>query len=257
MVLKRLLLLCVLFAIPIIVIVRLQPFADAVSLHTGSLSRRTTALHQAAAAKHQTVRVMTVGSSVARGWDDPIGGGYLARAFRSFTALGGAYYKVYDRAQPGAGVRKIVSQYPLWLKSVKPQIVVISWGALDNLHNKTPISVFRQQIHWEIQSALAAHAVVFIVTPPITKASYTEYPTQEPFVLDNEMNVAKNFNSKNVYVFDVFDQMKAYLVAHHQTYVPYMADGWHPNAKGHALAGQILYMDMLREFGSKTVAFMG
>ncbi|MHB1628308.1 MAG: SGNH/GDSL hydrolase family protein [Bacilli bacterium] len=254
---KRLLLLFALFAIPLLVIVRLYPAAGALSPHAASASKRAPASQRTATAKHPTVRVMTIGSSVALGWVDPTGGGYLARAFRSLTALGGAYYKLYVRAQPGAGVLTIAKQYTSWIKSVKPQIVVISWGALDDLHAKTPISVFRQQVHWEIQSALAAHAVVFIVTPPITKASYTEYPTQEPFVLDNEMNVAKGFNSNNVYVFDVFDQMKAYLAAHHQTYVPYMADGWHPNAKGHALAGQLLYMDMLRQFGSKTVVFNG
>ncbi|MHB1683071.1 MAG: SGNH/GDSL hydrolase family protein [Bacilli bacterium] len=251
---KRLLLLLALFAIPLFIIVRVQSTTGTAPLQTnGSVSRPSAAPRKAATSKHPTVRVMVIGSSVALGWDDPIGGGYLARAFRSLTALGGANYQVFNRAQPGAGVRTIENQYLGWVKSVKPQIVVISWGALDNLHNKTPISVFRQQIHWEIQSALTAHAVVFIVTPPITKASYTEYPTQEPFVLDNEMYVANSFHSNNVYVFDVFDQMKAYLVAHHQTYVPYMADGWHPNAKGHALAGHLLYMDMLRQFGTKTV----
>jgi acyl-CoA thioesterase-1 len=99
--------------------------------------------------------------------------------------------------------------------------------------------------------ALDRHAVVLIVTPPVTKASYTQYRTVEPLYLNNEMQVARSFHSPNVFVFDVFDQMKAYLVAHHQTYVPYMADGWHPNTRGHALAGRLLDQDLLREFGQK------
>jgi len=85
------------------------------------------------------------------------------------------------------------------------------------------------------------------------RASYTQYRTLQPLYLDTEMQVAREFHSPDVYVFNVFGLMKAYLRAHDQTYVPYMADGWHPNARGHKLAGELLLMDMLRHFGTQAI----
>ncbi len=216
-----------------------------------SSSARTSAPDQS------TITAMTLGSSVAMGWDDKVGGGYLRRGFRSARAQSGNHYVVASRAQAGDWANKIMhGEYTDWLNTVKPQIVVISWGILDDAHHKTPISSFRATIHEQIQMALARHMVVFIVTPPVTRASYTQYKTIEPMYLDNEVAVARSFHSPNVYVFDVFDQMKGYIRAHHQTYVPYMADGWHPNTAGHALAGWLFAEDIMRQFGKTPVHFI-
>ncbi len=204
-----------------------------------------------------TITAMTLGSSVAMGWDDKVGGGYLRRGFRAAAAQSGNHYVVVSRAQAGDWAGKIMpGDYTDWLNTVKPQIVVISWGILDDAHHKTPVSSFRATIHEQIQMALARHMVVFIVTPPVTRASYTQYKTIEPMYLNNEVQVARSFHSPNVYVFDVFDQMKGYIRVHHQTYVPYMADGWHPNTAGHALAGGLLAGDIMRQFGKTPVHFI-
>jgi len=150
---------------------------------------------------------------------------------------------------------QVDGQYHLWLQAYRPQIVVISWGALDDIHAKTPLPTFRATVAHQIALALSDHEVVLIVTPPVTKASYTEDLKSEPLYLDSEMDVARAFHNPNVYVFDVFDQMKQYLTAHHQTYVPYMADGWHPNTLGHALGGQLMFDDMKAAFGKGPIAF--
>lgn len=191
-----------------------------------------------------TVRVMSIGSSVAEGWDDPSGGGYLKRAFASLSSAEHVKFDLVNQAKAGDTVVKIEGEYLAWLKSINPQVVVLAWGALDDLSAHTPMNVYKQQIKTEIALAIAAHAKVFVVTPPVTRASYTQYKTQEPQMVNTEMAIANTFPSSQVYVFDVFNQMKTYLADHHQTYVPYMADGWHPNTKGHALAGQLLYQDM-------------
>ena len=196
------------------------------------------------------ITVMTVGGSVAYGWSDTKqGGGYLKRAFRSLSAHTNTPYHFVNHAVVGANALQIATQYPAWLKSVQPQVVVISWGGLNDAWPRTPFSRYEAEINREIHLALASQAAVFVVTPPVTRASYTQYRIAESLYLDREMSVANHFQNSNVHVFDVYDQMKAYLKEHHQTYVPYMANGWHPNSRGHILAGHILYHDMRAAFG--------
>lgn len=201
------------------------------------------------------IQVMAVGSSVTEGWVDKSGGGYLKRLFQGLSYQQGAHYELTNKAMSGAGVLQVTKLYSNWLQTIKPQIVVLSWGALDDLHNKTPLSVVEQQIQWEIQQATADHAVVFVMTPLITRASYTSYLTQEQGYANAEVKAAESLHNPNVYVFDVYGQMKAYLVAHRQSYVPYMADGWHPNSAGHALAAQLLLADIKKQFGTNPPVF--
>ena len=202
------------------------------------------------------IRVLALGSSVAKGWDDKTGGGYLARAVSAYAGQSGYDYQLVNRAQAGDWAGKVLPEpYTKWLNEIRPQIVLISWGALDDAYHKTPIPVFRAAVAKEIQMALDRHAVVFIVTPPVTKASYTQYRTVEPLYLNNEMQVARSFHSPNVFVFDVFDQMKAYIAGHHLNYMQFQADGWHPNAAGHTLAGKILAQDMLRRYGDGPIRY--
>jgi acyl-CoA thioesterase I len=200
--------------------------------------------------------VLILGSSIAAGWRDELGGGgFLERAFHAISAVGNTRYNIVNKSIPGEGVTHIVDKYPTWIKNRHPDIVVLAWGGLDDAHDKTPISEFRAQLQAQIQAALDNHAVVFVVTPPVSKASYTQYSTEQPNLLNNEMEVAKSFHNPNVYIFDVFDQMKAYLEQHNETYVPYMADGWHPNALGHILAAQLLTTDFFNTFGVNQVKF--
>lgn len=204
----------------------------------------------------RSIRVLLLGSSVAHGWKDtPKQGGYLHRSFRALSDVTPAHYTVIDKAVPGKGVMTILDKYPNWLDTYHPNIVVISWGGLDDLYAKTPMTTFDAQIQWQISLALAHHADVFVITPPVSKASYTTYRASQQDLMDNEMHVAQSFNSPNVFVFNVFDQMKEYLDDHHQTYVPYMGDGWHPNSAGHALAADILLQDMMQQFAEKPPIF--
>lgn len=211
-------------------------------------------LQRSAQNAQKPITVMTVGGSVAHGWvDTKQGGGYLVRAFRSLSASTDVKYHIVDRTVIGSNAVQIATQYPAWLKTVRPQVVVISWGGLNDAWPRTPFSRYEAEVNREIHLALAVKASVLVVTPPVTRASYTKYRVAEPLYLDREMNVALSFHNPNVHVFDVFDQMKTYLKVHHQTYVPYMADGWHPNSRGHILAGRILYHDMRTTFGRSPI----
>lgn len=199
-------------------------------------------------------RVLIIGSSVAAGWkDNRVDGGYLHRAFRAISDISNNRFDVYDKAIPGEGVESIKDKYENWLDTIQPNIVVVAWGGLDDLHDKTPLSEFDAQVKWEITLALAHDARVFVVTSPISRASYTTYKVAQQQLFNNEMATAESFNSPDVYVFNIFDQMKAYLRNHDETYVPYMGDGWHPNAAGHELAAQLLVNDWSQRFGSATI----
>ncbi len=226
---------------------------------TGGLARLMPNASQQSNKRHAPyapIRVMTVGSSVAEGWVDTEGG-YLARGFATLSAQTDHAYTVIRKAKAGDTSTKITAQYSGWLKTVHPQVVVLSWGGLDDANAKTPMPQYDKAIHDQIALALSHHAVVIVVTPPVTRASYTQYRVQEAAYLNREMEIARSFHSSNVVVCNVFDQMKAYLVAHHQTYVPYMADGWHPNSRGHILGGQLLSQDLLAHYGQRAISFHG
>ncbi len=209
----------------------------------------------------QSETVMAIGGSVAYGWVDPHGGGYLKRAFATLSQKAKRNYVFDNKAIIGANSTQLnitlyKGRYTGWLNTVKPQVVVISWGLLNDCYPKTPFATFDATIHHEIAAALRQKAVVLMVTPPVTKASYTQYLTLEPKYVNSEVYVADSFNSPNVVVFDVFNQMKAYLAEHHLSYVPYEFGGWHPNAKGHELAGSLLEQDIWLHYGDGPIHFV-
>ena len=187
--------------------------------------------------------VVTVGGSVSYGWGDPKGGGYLKRAFRSMsTAEGMPYTIIAQEWMP------TFTNYAAHLTQIRPNMVVLAYGLLDDLKAKTTITELRLRIYREIKAALQAGSAVLLTTPVITKATYTEYAGIENRYAQAEIQTARSFHNPHVYVFDLLTQMEAYLKTHHQTYIPYMHDGWHPNAAGHALAARILTADMERSF---------
>jgi len=191
------------------------------------------------------IRVMTIGSSVAAGWGDPYGGGYLARAFRQLSSATQKNYKVISWAVPGITSTQVAPHYAHWLAFVHPQIVVISWGGLDDASNHTPISTFSSQVHQEIALALAAGASVDIVTPPVTEAVYEDGPKGLPYqYFLAEMREAKSFDSPQIHIYDVYDQMIAYMKAHDEGITPFVDNSWHPNALGHEVGGDLLFADM-------------
>ena len=206
----------------------------------------------------QAETVMTIGSSVAAGWGDAPGmGGYLARAFRSLSAATKTNYRLASFAFGGVTGTQIANQFPKWLARVNPAVVAISWGGMDDLVAGTPMSTFESVIKTEIDQVLAIHAVVMIVTPPVTAAAAVNGLHKEPYLyFQAEIKVAQAMDNPNVHVFDVFDQMWNYLQQNHLSYTQFMADGWHPNAAGHALAGHFLFKDMLGAFGTQPIQFV-
>ncbi len=204
-------------------------------------------------------RVMTIGGSVAHGWKDVKGEGYLHRAFQTYQKVTNVKYSFYDRTIVGANGHQLATMYKgdytKWLTTVHPTVVVISWGLLNDALPKTTYADFAMYLKQEIQTALKYHAVVLIVSPPVTKATYTQYPIQVEKYDKQEQLVVKQLQNPNVYYIDLMNQMKEYLKAHHQTYKPYSHDGWHPNEKGHILAGSLLEKDINKIFGKGPILF--
>ncbi|KYP80972.1 SGNH/GDSL hydrolase family protein [Ferroacidibacillus organovorans] len=191
------------------------------------------------------IRVMAIGSSVAKGWDDKTGGGYLARGVAGYAK--GVHHALpfVNHAVEGETAEAALPLLPSWIKAIHPNVLLISWGMLDDATAKTPLSVFSRTIRQEISLAIANHETVWVVTPPVTPASYTVNRVSEAQYVSTELAVAHSYPAREVSVFDVFNQMKAYIASHHQNYKMYAADAWHPNTAGHVLAGRLLAHDLL------------
>lgn len=230
-------------------------------------SDAATSSQTVASMHHDTEKVMTIGSSVTEGWMDAGWknwkkgwfGGYLKRAFSAMTVHTPTHFLVVNHAIIGATPTQMTTLYKgkmtNWLQAVKPNVVVISWGILNDILSKTPVSVFTSHIHHEILNALDHHAVVLLITPPVTEAALTTYQVQMPQYLQAEIHVAQSFHNSNVYVFNLFDQMNRYMIEHHDLITQYVGNSWHPNAAGHELAGSLLYGDLVEKFGDRPILF--
>lgn len=196
--------------------------------------------------KRSSARVMAIGGSAAHGWDDAKGfGGYLARTFVSLSSDTKTPFHFTNESVEGKGPTYYVSRMDGLLKKDKPDMVVISFGLLNDLYDKTPQSTLNSAVKQEIEDALAAHATVVIVTPPITGASYVEFKNTEWGAIEQEIKTAESLKNPNVHIIDLFTPMKKYLAVHKQTWQMYAADGWHPNEAGHKLAATILTHEFL------------
>jgi hypothetical protein len=142
-------------------------------------------------------------------------------------------------------------QFEAFMKKDKPQIVVFSWGLLNDISSRHKVSVdtFGNAVKKQIAEALAAHTVVLIVTPPVTEESATNDHIKIETYINKLFSVADSFRNPNVINIDVYHQMERYMNAHHQTYKAYYGNSWHPNRAGHILAGELLANDLIQKFG--------
>ncbi|MBF8378283.1 SGNH/GDSL hydrolase family protein [Alicyclobacillus mali] len=198
-----------------------------------------------------TEKVMVVGGSMAHGWKDPHDDSYLRRAFAALSASTDTTYVYDDRTVVGGSPVTLdrEGEYLAWLEEDRPQVVVLSWGLLNDIYDKTPLAAFRQAIADEIEEALAEHAVVLVVTSPVTKATATYNHAEDEAYMQVESDVVSSFDNPNVYYLDLNRDMTLYMEAHHQTWKMYYGDAWHPNEAGHILAGKLLFDELVSTFG--------
>lgn len=208
---------------------------------------------------NETVDVF--GGSMAFGWLDPKDNSYLKRAFSARSTSTNTTYKYVNHAIIGETPYMMQTttkgQFAKWLKQDKPQVVVISWGIENSMssRHRTTEQQFISSVHAQIATALKAHAVVLIVTPPVTEESAINDHWKQDQWMKAWFKDIDSFHSKNVYVMDVYHQMEDYMTAHGQTYKDYYGNSWHPNQAGHILAGGILVNDMIQTFGINPITW--
>ena len=207
------------------------------------------------------IGVLVVGGSAAAGWRDATGPGYIARGLMRYAQRAGLTLRIANHAIPGARVVNRLTQRDLagWIRRPAPhRLVVLAWGLLNDLRHHTPAPAMARALHRQIATALAAHAVVLVVTPAVTRASFEEDRRAEPTAVRQELAVAKRFHpavaslsspSSSVYEVNVFAAMKQYLAVHHVAYHRLMAGRWHPNTAGHRLAGRLLTQALVKLWG--------
>lgn len=189
---------------------------------------------------HHPLKVLAIGGSVAWGFNDKPDGGYLLIAMQNLNAEMHSDYVLYNKSIVGDGPLRYGNRFYKEMNEIHPNILIISWGMLDDISNKTPITAFESKVHQEISYALWHHVAVFVVTPPETNATYEEYPVQEKQFCQAEMDVASSFHNPNVYEFHLLSDMENYIAKNHLNYQNFAGNGWHPNAAGHELAGTLL-----------------
>ncbi|MDA8200313.1 MAG: SGNH/GDSL hydrolase family protein [Thermaerobacter sp.] len=207
------------------------------------------------------IPVLVVGGSAAAGWRDGTGPGYVARGLIRYARRAGLTLRIANQAIPGARVVNRLTQRDLaaWIRRPTPhRLVVLAWGILNDLRHHTPAPAMARALHRQIETALAAHAVVLVVTPAVTRASFEEDRLAEPAAVRQELAVAQSFHSSRpsrpsrpsyVYEVNVFGAMKQYLAVHHVAYHRLMAGRWHPNTAGHRLAGRLLAQALVTLWG--------
>lgn len=249
-------------SLPIIIAVLLS-FAGGIAIGQVVLSQSSGFAAKAAGATTdrgpRPERVMAIGASVALGHLARHDDGYLQRAFQFLSGRTSIGYRLYDKAISGANSTQLATlykgDYTKWLDSIRPQIVVISWGLINDALPDTPVSRFDSYLRQEIKEALARRAVVYVVTPPVTEVAYTQFKTQIQGYVRDERLVVASLHDPNVRFFNVFAQMKAYIASHHVSFMRYVGDAHHPNTQGHALAGRLLYQDILRRVSREPIRF--
>lgn len=200
-----------------------------------------TAPTNSTASKQRSFTVMAVGGSSAQGYDDPKLNGYLNRALSRVSATLNISLSFVNKAKSGDIPTMLASQYDPLLHSIHPNIVIISWGLLNDIAKKVPKSIFQRVIQSEVSMAITYGADVWLVTPPVTPASYVGHDVElEREYAGLEISGARAVHSTHVHVFDLMNAMKKYLKDHQQSYKPYSSNNWHMNQAGHVLAGQIL-----------------
>ncbi len=191
--------------------------------------------------KQHPLRVMAVGGSSAQGYDDPQLDGYLARALRLVSSRLGFPITFVNKAHSGNTPTMYAPDYDPTIHQVRPDVVIISWGLLNSISRKTPTNMFQRVITSEVKMAVKYGAQVWVVTPPVTPATYVGHDVKlEQQFVNLEINGANAVHDQRVHVFNLLASMKQYLAAHHLSYKPYESNNWHMNRAGHILAGKIL-----------------
>lgn len=200
--------------------------------------------------------VMVVGGSVAHGWADPAHDSYLRRGFATIGGITHVNYHYADQSIPGSPAVAVSSMtFASWLNTDKPDIVVISWGILDDIHANTSIPDFQRTIRDEIAQSLNARAVVLVVTPPVVPANATQWHQQFETYVSAERQVTDSFSSSNVHWFDVNSDMASLLIKNDLPVRNYSVRGWHPNASGQQLAGQLFANQLMKYAGQTPIEF--
>ena len=208
-------------------------------------------------ATEPTETVMVVGGSVAHGWADPTRDSYIRRSFAMLSESTHVNYQYDDQSIPGCPAVRISSTtFQNWLNQDQPNVVIISWGILDDIHNHTPLADFQTTIHDEIAASLQHQAVVFVVTPPVVPANADKWHSLFEQYVSAERAAANSFSSPNVHFVPLNRDMASYMQMKSLSLSNYAVGGWHPNAAGHELAGILLDKAMVQMLGSRPIEFV-
>lgn len=215
---------------------------SAMSLTTSKTSAMPTptSLFNVIQKQHKLI-FMAVGGSTARGYDDPKLDGYLKRALKSVSTSLNVSITFVNKAKSGMIPSVLAPEYDPLVHQIKPNVVILGWGILNSIAKKVPQSMVKRVIQSEIKITLKDGADVWVVTPPVTPATFVGHDvTVEPEFINLELAAVRAVNNPHVHFFNLNNDMKTYLKNHRLSYKPLESNNWHMNGSGHELAGEIL-----------------
>lgn len=208
--------------------------------------------------KPMTVSTLIVGGSAAKGWFDRSGRGYIERALLRYGTVSHVHFQIVNHAIPGARVLNPVVRrhFGDWIPPGRG-LVIIGWGLLNDVRQHTPPGRIGPIVHAEVGEALRAHDVVLLVSPSATRSTFTIARRIQPAMWSEEVQAATSFKSPNVYVINVMNPEKRWMLGHHVGYQAFMQGLWDPNTRGHRLASQILERRLEDTWHNRAPRFRG
>lgn len=196
---------------------------------------------QAHVTPSKPVKVLIMGGSAAIGWGDTHDiGGYIGRAFQTLNNEGGSFI-VDNASHEGLTVPDGEPKLKTYIDQYHPEVVLLAYGLLNDIATNVSDAQLEESLKRQIQYAIDHGSQVFVVTSVLTMG---DGDTFERFTED-ERKVALAMGNQGVHLVDLNTQMKMYIEEHNINLQSISADGWHPNAQGHALAGKLLADDLL------------
>ena len=205
-----------------------------------------------------SMSTVIVGGSAAKGWFDQSGRGYIERALLSYGNAARVQFRIVNHAIPGARVLNPVVRrhFADWIPQGRG-LVIIGWGLLNDVRRHTPPGRIGPIVHAEVGAALRARDVVLLVSPSATRSTFTIARHIQPAMWREEVQAAQSYQSPNVYVVNVMNPEKRWMLGHHVGYQAFMQGLWDPNTRGHQLASRILERRLEDTWHNRVPRFRG
>lgn len=191
-------------------------------------------------------KVVVLGDSIVYGRIDTLMGGWVNRLRLWLDKKNPTAYAVFNLGIGGETTTRLLERCEFESKIRNPDLIFIMVGINDsrrinniNGENQTPLHVFRENLARIFKITKNIARTIYITMFPVDEKRACPYKTYYYRMDDLEeyVNVAKEVaKEEGIKVIDLFE----YVINNIQNYENLLADGLHPNEKGHELIFNVI-----------------